>query len=132
VLLSQTIMKLEHRHEPLLERREFIRRLARYAILAGAILLFSLGIGVVGYRYLGGESGQPMDWIRALLNAAMILTGMGPVDTPSTSIGKVFASFYALYSGVIFLVVVGVMFAPIAHRLLHLFHLEEGSPDTRP
>ena len=130
--MSDTTIKLEHRHEPLLGRRAFVRRLARYAILAGAILLFSLGIGVVGYRYLGEEGGQPMGWIRALLNAAMILTGMGPVDTPSSDIGQVFASFYALYSGVVFLVVVGVMFAPVAHRLLHLFHLEEGSPDTRP
>lgn len=114
------MLSLERKHEPPLGRRQFLMRLARYGILAAAILLASLGIGVLGYRMIGGLS-----WVDALLNAAMILTGMGPVDKPASALGKVFASFYALYSGVIFLVVVGVMFAPIAHRLLHLFHLEQ-------
>lgn len=114
------MLSLERKHEPPLGRRQFLLRLARYSILAVAILLVSLGIGVLGYHAIAGLS-----WVDALLNASMILTGMGPVDRPTTDLGKLFASFYALYSGVIFLVVVGVMFAPIAHRLLHLFHLEQ-------
>lgn len=76
-------------------------------------------LGVLGYHYLEG-----MLWIDALVNASMLLGGMGPVDALHTVGGKLFASFYALYSGIIFLVVVGVIFAPLYHRFLHRFHLE--------
>jgi hypothetical protein len=91
----------------------------RHAGFAGLFVAGSLGIGILGYRFLGG-----LNWVDALLNASMILGGMGPVDALRTDSGKVFASVYALYSGVAFLVVAGVMFTPVFHRLLHHFHLE--------
>jgi hypothetical protein len=111
----------EHRNEPLLPRAAFLRRMARYALIGIGIDAGSLGLGVLGYRFLEGLS-----WVDALLNAAMILGGMGPVNELHTNTGKLFASFYALYSGVIFVVVAGVLFAPVVHRFLHYFHLETG------
>jgi hypothetical protein len=78
-----------------------------------------LGIGVIGYRALEG-----LPWIDSLLNASMILGGMGPVDRLQTSTGKLFASIYALYSGIVFLVTTGVIMAPVFHRFLHHFHIE--------
>ena len=109
----------EHRAEPLLSRREFLRRQASFTVVALALIFGSLLLGVLGYHGLEGQS-----WLDALLNAAMLLGGMGPVTELHTPLGKLFAAFYALYSGVIFLVVVGVFFAPIIHRLMHRFHLE--------
>ena len=109
----------EHRKEPLLPKSAFLRRLARYAIIALGIDLSSLVIGVLGYHFSEG-----FPWIDSLLNAAMILGGMGPVNELHTAAGKLFASFYALYSGVVFVVVAGVLFAPVVHRFLHHFHLE--------
>jgi hypothetical protein len=109
----------EHRKEPLATTGEFFRRMARFAALATGIILVSLGIGILGYHYLEGLS-----WIDSLLNASMILGGMGPVAPLRTDAGKLFASFYALFSGMVFLVAVGVLIAPIFHRFLHHFHLE--------
>ena len=111
----------EHHTEPLLPRTLFYRRLLSYAFIAFLLILISLGIGILGYRYFEG-----MDWIDALLNASMILGGMGPVNELHTNSGKVFASFYALFSGVAFLAIAGTLFAPIAHRFLHRLHLEIG------
>jgi hypothetical protein len=82
-------------------------------------------IGILGYRFFEG-----MPWIDAILNAAMILAGMGPVNELHTVAGKLFASFYALFSGIVFLVSVGVLIAPLFHRLLHEFHLEAETPDN--
>jgi hypothetical protein len=90
----------EHRTQPLLPPREFVSRLFRHGLAAAGLLLLSLLIGVVGYRLAEG-----MSWLDALLNASMILAGMGPVDQLRTEGGKLFASFYALYSGMVFLVV---------------------------
>lgn len=112
---------LEHHKNPLLTRRQFLRREVRYAGFSLVILAFSIGIGVFGYHYLGR-----LPWIDSFLNASMILTGMGPVDHLDTASGKLFASFYALFSGVAFLTFIGVLFAPIYHRFLHRFHLDEG------
>jgi hypothetical protein len=109
----------EHRTHRLLSRTEFARRIGRHVALAVAILVFSLGLGTTGYHYLAG-----LDWIDALLNASMILTGMGPVDILHTSTAKLFASCYALFSGVVFLGIASVLVAPFAHRILHRFHLE--------
>ena len=109
----------EKRSEPLLPRRLFLLRLLKHGILAFGIMLISLGMGVVGYRVSEGFS-----WLDALLNASMILGGMGPVNELQTVAGKLFASFYALFSGLVFLVIVGILVAPIAHRLLHHLHLE--------
>ncbi len=83
------------------------------------ILLFSIGIGILGYHHYGNLS-----WIDSLLNASMILTGMGPVDKMETQSGKIFSAFYALFSGISFLTFVGVLFAPVYHRFLHKFHLD--------
>ena len=108
----------EKRHQPLADRRLFVQRVIRYMGPALGIIFGSLLIGIVGYHYLDGLS-----WIDALLNAAMILGGMGPVDELHTMAGKLFASFYALFSGMVLLVAVGVLIAPIFHRFLHHFHL---------
>ena len=109
----------EHRHEPLASTRAFLIRMARFAALAIGIILASLGIGILGYHYF-----ENLSWIDSLLNASMILGGMGPVAPLQTTAGKLFASFYALFSGMVFLVAVGVLIAPIFHRFLHHFHLE--------
>ena len=110
----------EHKKDRLLPRAEFTLRVIRHATLALLILLFSLGLGVVGYRVTDGFS-----WIDALLNASMILGGMGPVDQLTNAGAKVFASAYALFSGLVFIAVMGVVFSPILHRMLHKFHLDE-------
>ena len=109
----------EHKSEPLLPFGRFARRLLVHFIVALAAISVSLGIGVAGYHFLEG-----LPWLDALLNASMILGGMGPVDPIRTPAGKLFASFYALFSGVVFLVIVGVLMVPIGHRLLHSLHLE--------
>lgn len=103
----------------LLNRVEYRRRVTKSIVLATVLLIFSLTMGVAGYMYF-----FDMNWIDGLLNAAMILTGMGPVDIAKTDAAKLFASFYALYSGVAFLTCVAVIFAPILHRFLHKFHLD--------
>ena len=109
----------EHRSEPLATPAEFRRRMLQYGMITATMILFSLIIGILGYHYF-----ESLSWIDSLLNASMILGGMGPVGTLKTSSGKVFASFYALYSGIILLASVGVLAAPLFHRLLHRFHLE--------
>jgi hypothetical protein len=116
----------EHKSEPLLPPGKFARRLLAHLAVALAAISGSLGIGVAGYHFL-----EKLPWLDSLLNASMILGGMGPVDTIRTSAGKLFASFYALFSGVIFLVIVGVLIAPVAHRLLHGLHLEKAAPPNR-
>jgi hypothetical protein len=109
----------EHRLQPLLTPREFIIRQLEYLLVALGIIGGSLVLGILGYHIFEG-----LPWIDALVNAAMLLGGMGPVNELHTTAGKLFASFYALYSGIIFLVSVGVILAPLYHRFLHRFHLE--------
>lgn len=115
----------ERRHQDLISPRAFLQRQALFTAIAVAIVFGSLLLGVLGYH---GFEGLP--WIDALVNAAMILGGMGPVDPLRTTSGKIFATFYALYSGVIFLLVAGVLFAPLFHRFLHHFHLELDGDDS--
>jgi hypothetical protein len=100
-----------------------MRRMGRHAIIALGIDVGSLAFGVLGYRVFEG-----LPWVDSLLNAAMLLGGMGPVNELHTTAGKLFASFYAIYCGVIFLVVAGVLLAPVIHRFMHHFHLESDSP----
>ena len=109
----------EKKHQAVLPRPKFIQRLLQHLIVAALILVGGLGIGVLGYHYIGA-----LNWVDALLNAAMILTGMGPVDVLHSDAAKLFASAYALFSGVIFLIGMGVVVAPLLHRLLHQFHLD--------
>lgn len=110
----------EHRTQPLLPTGKFLVRLLRHWLAATGILLFSLALGVTGYRATEG-----MPWLDALLNASMLLGGMGPVDQLRTEGGKLFASFYALYAGVVFLAVAGIVVAPVVHRILHRLHVEK-------
>ena len=109
----------EKRDRPLLSRAKFLRRVGRHFIGVLIFVAFALGIGVLGYHYLGH-----LKWIDALVNASMILGGMGPVDPLTSTAAKVFASCYALFSGLAFIGIAGVMLAPFAHRLLHHFHIE--------
>ncbi len=110
----------EHTSKPLLPRRHFFRRMLNHWLFASAIVLVSLGIGVAGYQITEGLS-----FIDGLLNASMILGGMGPVNELHTNAGKVFASFYALFSGMLFLVLAGIMLAPVIHRMLHWMRIEK-------
>jgi len=109
----------EHHTQPLATRAEFVRRILRYSLVTAGIILTSLAIGILGYHYL-----ESLSWIDSLLNASMILGGMGPVNPLRTNAGKLFASFYALYSGIILLASVGILVTPVFHRFLHRFHLE--------
>ena len=109
----------EHRRQPLLSSREFLIRQLIFLLAALFMIIGSLILGMLGYHFL-----EQMAWIDALVNAAMLLGGMGPVNELHTNAGKLFASFYALYSGIVFLVSVGVILAPLYHRFLHRFHLE--------
>jgi hypothetical protein len=110
----------EHKSQPLLPRRLFLLRLLRHLIVALGFMAGALFIGVLGYHVT-----EHMTWLDSLLNASMLLGGMGPVDPVKTSAGKLFASFYALFAGVVFLVIAGIIVAPIAHRILHRLHLEQ-------
>jgi hypothetical protein len=116
----------EHRTEPLLPREQFYRRLIRHMLVAFGLMAGSLGLGVLGYHLTEGLS-----WLDSLLNASMILSGMGPVAVLHSPAGKLFASFYALFSGAVFLGMAGIVVAPVAHRLLHRLHLE-GAPPSEP
>lgn len=113
-------MLYEHRNKPPIPRAAFVARLVRHAAAALALLLLSLGIGMAGYAYF-----EHLEWRDAFLNAAMLLGGMGPVNAPVTPAGKIFAGLYALYAGLVFLLVAGVVLAPVLHRILHHFHWEE-------
>lgn len=113
----------EHRHEPLLPRRDYYHRLARHGLIALGLLTAGLIVGMGGYHFLEG-----LPWIDAFANAAMILSGMGPLDPIKTAAGKLFAGAYAIFSGVAFLTTVGILLAPVVHRSLHKFHLESRSP----
>ncbi len=110
----------EHRSEPLLSRGEFIKRVAIHAAFAVGVVGFSLVLGMVGYVWLAR-----MTWVDAFLNSAMLLGGMGPVGELPNDASKIFAGFYALYAGLIFIVAASVLAAPVAHRIFHRLHLDE-------
>ena len=110
---------LEQHHERLIPLPAFLRRVAKSVTLASVLVVIALGIGVLGYHTI-----EELPLIDAVLNASMILGGMGPVDELHTNAGKLFASGYALFSGLIFVIVAGIVIAPILHRFFHWFHLE--------
>jgi hypothetical protein len=116
----------EHRTEALLPWRAFVARVIRLLAIAGGVVAVALSIGIVGYHALAG-----LPWVDSLLNAAMILGGMGPVDTLRSDTAKIFASGYALFSGVVFILVAGLLLAPLFHRLMHHFHLDLDEGDDR-
>ena len=101
-------------------RRPFYHRFLLALALSAILIGFSLGLGILGYHFVAG-----LNWVDALLNAAMILTGMGPVNTLNSDAAKLFASAYALFSGLVFITATGILLAPIFHRVLHRFHIEE-------
>jgi hypothetical protein len=115
------LLEFEHRDEPLLPRREFLKRMGKSGAIAAMLISISLAAGVAGYHWMGR-----LDWTDALLNASMILGGMGPVDPLPSDAAKIFASVYALYSGFALITSVSVFLSPAVHRLMHHFHLEVG------
>jgi hypothetical protein len=110
----------ERSGEPPLPRRQFYQRLARHFALALILLAVSLFIGMLGYEYF-----EHLEWHDAFENACMLLGGMGPVNNPASNAGKLFAGWYALYAGLVFIVTASVILAPLLHRMLHLFHADE-------
>jgi hypothetical protein len=116
----------EHRTNALLPRREFYKRLARCVGLSLIVIFVALAIGMIGYHSL-----EKMSWVDAFVNAAMILSGMGPVTNLNTDAGKIFAGCYALFSGLAFISSIGIIFTPIFHRFLHKFHLEAPAPAAK-
>jgi hypothetical protein len=116
----------ERHYEPLLPRSQFLMRQLAHAAVAIALVAGSLAIGMLGYHILGH-----LPWIDAFTNASMILAGMGPVDPMKTDSAKLFAGFYALFSGLLFLVSAGVLFAPLLHRIFHRFHLKTEDDDSQ-
>ncbi len=117
--LIEVLNVFEHRSQQLLPPRHFLRRVARFAAISTGIIGVSLAIGSAGYHWVAG-----LPWIDALLNASMILTGMGPVDRMETAPGKLFSAGYALFSGVAFVSFAAVFMAPFIHRFLHALHLD--------
>ena len=113
---------LEKKHERVLPLRQFVWRLARFILAALALILVALGIGIAGYHWIAGLS-----LVDAILNASMILGGMGPVNELQGNGAKLFASAYALFSGLVFITVAGMIFTPLVHRVLHRFHVDDAN-----
>ena len=116
--------RYERRHEPLLPRREFVKRVLKSATAALVLIALSLALGAAGYHAFAN-----LPWLDATHAAAMILTGMGPALPIESDGAKVFETCYALFSGVVFLTVAALILGPLAHRLIHRFHLAEDEPD---
>jgi hypothetical protein len=113
-------MPFEHKNEPIASTATYQRRIMRYFWISFSLLVGSLAMGMLGYKYIVGAEG----WDDAFLNASMILTGMGPIITSTTTAAKIFSGLYAIYSGVAFLSSIALFFTPIAHRFFHLMHID--------
>jgi hypothetical protein len=111
----------ESKHHAPIARALFVRRLLGHFLAATGLLAASLIVGMAGYEYF-----EHLAWRDAFINSAMLLGGMGPVNSPQSDGGKIFAGLYALYAGLVFLIVLAVIFTPVIHRVLHTFHWEEG------
>jgi hypothetical protein len=114
----------EHKSQPLAKKSVYYKRLLNSFFLSFIFILFSLLLGVLGYHSIAG-----LGWIDSLLNASMILTGMGPVNPMSDNASKLFASIYSIYSGVAFLSSIAVFLSPALHRLMHRLHMEKEKGD---
>jgi hypothetical protein len=114
------LWKYEGRQEQLAPRSIFIKRIIGALAVALGLIVVALSIGITGYHLLAG-----LGWIDSLLEASMILGGMGPVKELHSDASKVFASIYALFSGILFIALMGIMLAPVAHRVMHKFHVDE-------
>ena len=121
------LFRFEKHHHRLLAWPAFLRRMLLSAAIGLVLVLFSLAIGMLGYHAYEG-----LGWLDSFLNAAMILSGMGPLWSPHSEAGKLFAGLYALYSGLAVLAIAGVTFAPLIHRLLHAFHADDGDDRRKP
>lgn len=110
----------EHMHEKVVPLSVFLKRMVGSAGLGFGLLVVALCIGIGGYHWIAG-----LDWIDSLLEASMILGGMGPINPLTTTSAKLFASVYALFSGVVFIALMGLLLTPVAHRLLHKFHVKD-------
>ncbi len=110
----------ERRSARPISARLFFYRLAAHFGVVVALVVVSLAMGIAGYMGL-----EHLPWRDAFLNASMLLGGMGPVDSPKSDAGKLFAGVYALYCGLVFLVALGILAAPLLHRLIHRFHWED-------
>ena len=119
-------MRYEHvSHRPL-STRAFLIRLLRHLVLAAVIVMLSIIVGMAGYEHY-----EHLAWRDALLNTTMLLGGMGPVDHPQSPGGKLFASFFALYSGLVFIAIAGVVLAPVGHRVLHVLNFDGEETEAR-
>ena len=112
----------EHHSKPLLPRPKYYMRLAKSILVSAGLVAVSLAAGMAGYHFF-----EDLPWIDAFANAAMILSGMGPLANPQTVGGKLFAGCYALYSGLVLILGAGIAFAPVVHRFLHRFHVDESN-----
>lgn len=117
----------ERRHHSVLPWPAFRRRLAVNIALGGGVTFLSLAVGMAGYSWF-----EDFGFVQSFLNTSMILSGMGPVEELHSEGGKIFAGFYALYSGLAVLAVAGLVFAPLVHRLLHHFHAADDADDSAP
>lgn len=116
----------EHKRKPILTPAQFGTRMAWHFAFAAALVGLSLFVGMWGYHHYEG-----LRWLDGFVNAAMLLGGMGPVNPLNTDAGKLFAGIYALYAGLVFLIVAGVLMAPVIHRIAHRVHLMEGDEDGK-
>ncbi len=113
-------LKFERKHDQLAPVSVFVKRLVGSLAMALGLIAFVLMLGIAGYHYLAG-----FEWVQSLLEASMILGGMGPVKELPNDAAKIFASAYALFSGLIFIAVMGLVLSPVVHRILHKFHVDE-------
>jgi hypothetical protein len=123
-LIAERLMNFEHKKDKLLSFPFFVIRVLRYTLFALFLIAISVGIGTFGYHFFG-----KLGYLDSFYNACMILTGMGPVNIMETGMAKLFSSFYALYSGIAFLSITAIFFSPIAHRLLHILHVERSNKE---
>ena len=111
---------LESRHQPVISLKRFSLRLASNILVASVLVVVSLAVGMIGYRYF-----EHLEWIDAFGNSSMLLSGMGPLSNPQSWGGKLFAGLYALYCGLLALITATIVLTPIIHRVLHRFHLDD-------
>ncbi len=119
-------MRFEHRRQKVAPLRQFLVRMGRYLLFSGILILFSVSMGTMGYHFIA-----KLRWLDSFHMSCMILTGMGPVADMKSDGAKIFSSLFALYSGVAFLSITAVFFAPIVHRLLHILQVEDNDDDTK-
>lgn len=117
---ESSALRLERRHERLAPVGVFLRRIAASWLISVGLIVIALTIGIIGYHSLAG-----FGWVDSLLETSMLLGGMGPVNPLPNDAAKIFASVYALFAGLLFIVVMGVVLSPLAHRVLHKFHIDE-------